>query len=131
MSGHESVEMYGKGGRRPIRFYMGALCAFDVIAASDGTVYIADACGGLYTRGRVLVYPPGKTKPSRSYYRWYSILPDARCEEQSLRRFRLGGQLCGPGKALSARREGWRRLDSTQYRPLSYQRSGGCTARFW
>ena len=33
ISGHESVEMYAKGGHRPIRFYMGALCAFDVIAA--------------------------------------------------------------------------------------------------
>ena len=68
MSGRESVEMYAKGGHRPIRFYMGALCAFDVIAASDGTVYIADACGGPHTRGRVLVYPPGKTKPSRSFF---------------------------------------------------------------
>ncbi len=68
LSGRESVEMYAKGGRKPIRIYTGALCAFDVIAADDGTVYIADACGGPHTRGRVLVYPPGKTKPSRSFF---------------------------------------------------------------
>ena len=68
MSGRESVEMYAKGGHKPIRIYTGALCAFDVIAAIDGTVYIADACGGPHTRGRVLVYPPGKTKPSRSFF---------------------------------------------------------------
>jgi DNA-binding beta-propeller fold protein YncE len=68
MSGRESVEMYAKGGHKPIRIYTGALCAFDVIAADDGTVYITDACGGPHTRGRVLVYPPGKTKPSRSFF---------------------------------------------------------------
>jgi hypothetical protein len=68
MSGRESVEMYAKGGHKPIRIYTGALCAFDVIAATDGTVYIADACGGPHTRGRVLVYPPGKTKPSRAFF---------------------------------------------------------------
>jgi hypothetical protein len=68
MSGRESVEVYAKGGHKPIRFYTGALCAFDVIAADDGTVYIADACGGPHTRGRVLVYPPGITKPSRSFF---------------------------------------------------------------
>jgi hypothetical protein len=68
LSGRESVEMYAKGGHKPIRIYTGALCAFDVIAADDGTVYIADACGGPHTRGRVLVYPPGKTKPSRSFF---------------------------------------------------------------
>ena len=33
MSGRESVEVYAKGGHKPIRFYTGALCAFDVIAA--------------------------------------------------------------------------------------------------
>lgn len=54
MSGRESVEMYARGGHKPI-------------AATDGTVYIADACGGPHTRGRV-VYPPGKTKPSRSFF---------------------------------------------------------------
>src|SRR5580692_9231081 len=68
MSGRESVEMYAKGGHKPIRIYTGALCAFDVIAADDGTAYITDACGGPHTRGRVLVYPPGKTKPSRSFF---------------------------------------------------------------
>jgi hypothetical protein len=68
MSGRESVEVYAKGGHKPIRIYTGALCAFDVLAATDGTVYIADACGGPHTRGRVLVYPPGKTKPSRSFF---------------------------------------------------------------
>jgi DNA-binding beta-propeller fold protein YncE len=68
MSGRESVEMYAKGGHKPIRIYTGALCAFGVIAATDGTVYIADACGGPHTRGRVLVYPPGKTKPSRAFF---------------------------------------------------------------
>jgi sugar lactone lactonase YvrE len=68
MSGRDSVEMYAKGGHKPIRIYAGALCAFDVIAADNGTVYIADACGGPHTRGRVLVYPPGKTKPSHSFF---------------------------------------------------------------
>jgi hypothetical protein len=68
MSGRESVEMYANGGHKPIRIYTGAPCAFDVIAGTDGTVYIADACGGPHTRGRVLVYPPGKTKPFRSFF---------------------------------------------------------------
>lgn len=68
MSGRESVEMYAQGSRKPTRIYTGALCAFDVTAAYDGTVYIADACGGPHTRGRVLVYPPGKTKPSRAFF---------------------------------------------------------------
>ena len=90
MSGHESVEMYAKGGHRPIRFYMGALCAFDVIAASDGTVYIADACGGsTYSGSRVGLSARQNETVSLFLPRWYSILPDARCEEQSLRRLQL------------------------------------------
>jgi sugar lactone lactonase YvrE len=68
MSGRESVEMYANGSHKPTRIYTGALCAFDVMAASDDTVYIADACGGPHTRGRVLVYAPGKTKPSRALF---------------------------------------------------------------
>jgi outer membrane protein assembly factor BamB len=68
MGGKNSVEAYKKGSHTPFRIYSGAYCAFDVIAANDGTVYIADACGGIRTRGRVLVYAPGKTTPSRSLY---------------------------------------------------------------
>ncbi|HLY03890.1 MAG TPA: choice-of-anchor tandem repeat GloVer-containing protein [Candidatus Cybelea sp.] len=67
-SGNRSVEAYKKGAHKPFRTYVGASCAFDVIAADDGTVYIADACSGSGTDGRVLVYPPGRSKPSRSIY---------------------------------------------------------------
>lgn len=67
-SGYRSVEAYERGAHKPFRVYVGARCAFDVIAADDGTVYIADACGGSSTSGRVLVYPPGRSKPSRSIY---------------------------------------------------------------
>lgn len=66
--GTNGVVAYRKGARKPFRTYAGAFCAFDVIAADDGTVYIADACGGSSTDGRVLVYPPGRSKPSRSIY---------------------------------------------------------------
>src|SRR5580698_10336827 len=119
MSGRESVEVYAKGGHKPIRIYTGALCAFHVLAATDGTVYIADACGGPHTRGRVLVYPPGQNEtvalvlPGRC-----SILPDSRREKQSLCGLQLGGELRGPGKALSAGREGWRQPASPQHRLL-------------
>ena len=68
MGGNHSVEAYKRGAHKPFRVYVGAFCAFDVIAADDGTVYIADACGGSSTLGRVLVYPPGRSKPSRSIY---------------------------------------------------------------
>lgn len=68
MNGTNSVEAYKRGAHKPFRVYVGAFCAFDVIAADDGTVYIADACGGSSTLGRVLVYPPGHSKPSRSIY---------------------------------------------------------------
>jgi uncharacterized repeat protein (TIGR03803 family) len=67
-SGNRGVEAYKLGAHEPFRTYVGAFCAFDVIAADDGTVYIADACGGSGVDGRVLVYPPGRSKPSRSIY---------------------------------------------------------------
>ncbi|HTA55183.1 MAG TPA: hypothetical protein VK755_10635 [Candidatus Acidoferrales bacterium] len=67
-SGSNSVWAYKRGARKPFRVYSGANCAFDVVAGDDGTVYIADACGGPHTRGRVLVYAPGQTKPSRSFF---------------------------------------------------------------
>jgi DNA-binding beta-propeller fold protein YncE len=65
-SGDNSVWAYKRGAPKPFRIYSGADCAFDVVAASDGTVYIADACGlSDYSKGDVAVYPPGQTKPSR------------------------------------------------------------------
>ncbi|MBV8530358.1 MAG: hypothetical protein JO104_03500, partial [Candidatus Eremiobacteraeota bacterium] len=67
-SGYRGVEAFKRGAHKPFRVYVGATCAFDVIAADDGTVYIADACSGSSTAGRVLVYPPGHSKPSRSVY---------------------------------------------------------------
>jgi sugar lactone lactonase YvrE len=67
-SGNSSVWAYKRGAHKPFRIYSGAYCAFDVVAGDDGTVYIADACGGPHTRGRVLVYTPGQTKPSRSFF---------------------------------------------------------------
>jgi hypothetical protein len=67
-SGYHSVEAYKLGAHEPFREYVGAFCPFYVIAADDGTVYIADACGGSSTEGRVLVYPPGQSKPARSIY---------------------------------------------------------------
>ena len=65
-SGNNSVWAYKRGARKPFRIYSGADCAFDVVAASDGTVYIADACGLTdRSKGDVAVYPPGQTTPSR------------------------------------------------------------------
>jgi sugar lactone lactonase YvrE len=65
---HTKVTVYARGGHEPLRAYTGASCARDVVAGSDGTVYVADSCGGPKTEGRVLVYAPGKTKPSRMFY---------------------------------------------------------------
>jgi hypothetical protein len=62
------VEAYKRGAHKPFRAYVGTLCSSDVVAADDGTVYISDPCGGSSTFGRVLVYPPGRSKPSRSIY---------------------------------------------------------------
>jgi len=67
-SGNNSVWAYKRGAHKPFRIYSGAYCAFDVVAGDDGTVYIADACGGPHTRGCVLVYAPGQTKPSRAFF---------------------------------------------------------------
>lgn len=68
MSGDDSVDIYAKGKQKPKRILSGSFCTRDVVAGSDGTVYVADGCGGPRTLGRVLVYASGTTKPSRSFY---------------------------------------------------------------
>jgi hypothetical protein len=90
MSGDDSVDVYAKNGHRPVRVLTGSFCTFDVIVASDGTVYVADGCGGPKTLGRVLVYAPGETKPSRSFYPGgapYALTLDA--QNNLLRRLQL------------------------------------------
>lgn len=67
-SGHGSVTVYPPGARKPERIYSGAGCAFDVAAGSDGTVYVADACGPKGGVGRVIIYPHGSTKNTRFLY---------------------------------------------------------------
>jgi hypothetical protein len=65
-SGNNGVWAYEPGARKPFRVYQGVDCAFGVVAASDGTVYIADACGTSdHSKGDVAVYPPGQTTPAR------------------------------------------------------------------
>jgi hypothetical protein len=65
-SGENSARAYKRGAHKPFRIYSGADCAFDIAAASDGTVYIADACGTTdFSTGDVAVYRAGQTKPSR------------------------------------------------------------------
>ncbi|MGC9991831.1 MAG: hypothetical protein ABSD52_05475 [Candidatus Cybelea sp.] len=65
---NDRVTVYAKGGHKPIRVYKGhILCAADVAVASDGTVYVADPCGGGYN-GRVHVFGPKGTKQTRILY---------------------------------------------------------------
>ncbi len=64
-SGHDTVKVYAHGGHSPVRVYKGIFCAFDVVAASDGTVYVADPCG-VNHHGLVHVFAPGGTKQTRA-----------------------------------------------------------------
>jgi DNA-binding beta-propeller fold protein YncE len=66
-SGNDRVTVYANLVDKPIRVYKGIDCAFDVAAASDGTVYVADPCG-VNGQGRVRVYPFGGSKQLRELY---------------------------------------------------------------
>jgi DNA-binding beta-propeller fold protein YncE len=65
---NDKITVYENGRPRPIRVYAGIGCAFDVVAGTDGWVYVADACGGHGNNGRVIEYPPGSTKPAHYLY---------------------------------------------------------------
>lgn len=65
---HDRVTVYAKGGHKPIRVIKGGIkCAADVVAGSDGTVYVADPCG-TNGQGRVHVFGPGSSKQVRLLY---------------------------------------------------------------
>jgi sugar lactone lactonase YvrE len=66
-SGHDKVTVYLKGSHTPSRVYRGIECAFDVVAGSDGAVYVADPCG-TNGQGRVYEYAPGTTKKVRTLH---------------------------------------------------------------
>lgn len=66
-SGDDKVTVYPRGARKPSRIYAGALCAFDAVAGTDGTVYVADACG-IHDVGRVMVFEHGSSVPTRYVY---------------------------------------------------------------
>ncbi len=59
----DRVTVYPKGARRPSRVYK-MKCAADVVAGSDGTVYVADPCG-TNGQGEVHVFAPNSTKQIR------------------------------------------------------------------
>lgn len=74
--GHDTVTAYKPGAEKPFRTYRGFCAAADVLAGSDGTVYIADLCGetgqpararddSCVANGAVHVYAPGSTKQIR------------------------------------------------------------------
>jgi sugar lactone lactonase YvrE len=63
-SGHDTVFVYAKNEKNPIRIYRGIECAFDVVVGTDGTVYVADPCG-TDNHGVVDIYAPGHTTPTR------------------------------------------------------------------
>ncbi|MBV9333354.1 MAG: hypothetical protein JO146_05055 [Candidatus Eremiobacteraeota bacterium] len=79
-SGHDTVTVYKAGSNQPFRTYRGIGCAADVLAGSDGTVYIADLCGGNVRKtmraggdrcienGEVHVYAAGGTKQIRALH---------------------------------------------------------------
>lgn len=75
--GHDTVTAYKPGTEKPFRTYRGLCFAADVVAGLDGTVYVADLCGGtappiVHARGdscvengEVRVYAAGGTKQVR------------------------------------------------------------------
>lgn len=64
---NDKVTVYPKGSHSPIRVYQGIECAADVVAGTDGAVYVADPCG-TNGQGRVHVYAPGTTKEVRTLH---------------------------------------------------------------
>ena len=79
-SGDDKVTVYPRGARKPSRIYAGAVCAFDVVSGTDGTVYVADACG-IHDVGRVMVFQHGSSAPTRYVYPGgspYSLTLDSR-----------------------------------------------------
>jgi DNA-binding beta-propeller fold protein YncE len=66
-SGDDKVTVYPRGARKPSHIYAGAVCAFDAVAGTDGTVYVADACG-IHDVGRVMVFEHGSNAPTRYVY---------------------------------------------------------------
>lgn len=78
-SGHDRVTVYGRDGRGPLRVYRGIKCAFDVVAGSDGSVYVADPCG-VNNHGTVHIYAPNSTEQIRMLHpdcAPYSLVLDA------------------------------------------------------
>ena len=66
-SGNDKVTVYPRGAHKPSRVYAGAVCAFDVVAGTNGAVYVADACG-IHGRGRVIVFAHGSRAPTSYIY---------------------------------------------------------------
>jgi hypothetical protein len=66
-SGHDTVFVYAKNERDPIRIYRGIACATDVVVGTDDTVYVADPCGA-DNHGVVHIYAPGHTMPTRELH---------------------------------------------------------------
>lgn len=59
-NGHDKVLVFPKGSHQAVRTYTGIFSATDVVAGSDGTVYVAD-----YDDSRVIEFAPGTTKRLR------------------------------------------------------------------
>jgi len=65
---NDRVTVYAKGGHKPIRVIRGGIeCAADVVAGSDGIIYVADPCG-TNGQGRVHVFGPASSKQVRLLY---------------------------------------------------------------
>jgi hypothetical protein len=75
--GHDTVTAYKPGTKKPFRIYRGFCFAVDALAGPDGSVYIADGCGGnapviaharsdsCVENGAVHIYAAGGTKQIR------------------------------------------------------------------
>jgi hypothetical protein len=66
-SANDKVTVYPRGAHKPSGVYAGAVCAFDVVSGTNGTVYVADACG-VHDRGRVIVFAHGSRMPTSYIY---------------------------------------------------------------